>query len=268
MLPAERHQRILDVLRARRSASIAELADALETSASTINRDLSVLAAEGWLRRVRGGASIATGLSADPPAKLERLRNVREKEAIGAAAAALVQPGQVVFLEASTTVRYVARNLKQVRPLTAVTNDIFIAADLADLPEIETIVTGGLLRRATRALVGPLIEHVLDTIHVDVVFTGVSGLHVQHGLSTGNMLEAQTKQRLLKAGDQIVGVADHTKFNRIAFSRLGPVTALDVLVTDELAPADDVERIREMGVTVVIATLNDAPSADGNRDEV
>lgn len=267
MLPDERRQRMLDVLRQRRSASIAELAEALDMSASTINRDLSVLAAEGWLRRVRGGASITTGLSADPPAKLERLRNVREKEAIGAAAAALVQPGQVVFLEASTTVRHVARNLRHVRPLTAVTNDIFIAADLAEMPEIETIVTGGLLRRATRALVGPLIEQVLDTIHVDIVFTGVSGLHIQHGLSTGNMLEAQTKQRLLKAGDQIVGVTDHTKFNRIAFSRLGPITELDMLVTDESAPADDIERIREMGVTVVIAPVSDLPSPDGEHDE-
>jgi len=261
MLPAERQQRILEVLQQRRAASIVELADILETSASTINRDLSVLAAEGWLRRVRGGASITTGLSADPPSKLERLRNVREKEAIGAAAAALVEPGEVVFLEASTTVLYIARQLRHIRPLTAVTNDIFIAAELADTPEIETIVTGGTLRKATRALVGPLVEQVLAAIHVDKVFTGISGLHIVHGLSTGNMIEAQTKQRLLKAGDQIIGVADHTKFNKVAFSRLGPINDLDVLVTDLYAPAEDIERIREMGVTVIIAPFPESSSS-------
>jgi DeoR family fructose operon transcriptional repressor len=243
------------------------LSEALATSPSTINRDLSALAAEGRLRRVRGGASITTGSSVDPLAKLERLRQVEEKNAIAAAAAALVEPGEAIFLEASTTVLHVARRLKSIGPLTAVTNDIFIAAELADVAEIETIVTGGSLRRATRALVGPMTESVLETIHVDKVFTGVSGLHVDHGLSTGNMTEAQTKLRLLKAGDQIIGVADHTKFNKIAFTRLGPVTALDILVTDALAPADDVARLRDLGVRVIVAQGEPAVSGDGTEPD-
>jgi DeoR family fructose operon transcriptional repressor len=157
--------------------------------------------------------------------------------------------------------------LKSIGPLTAVTNDIFIAAELADVAEIETIVTGGSLRRATRALVGPMTESVLETIHVDKVFTGVSGLHVEHGLSTGNMTEAQTKLRLLKAGDQIIGVADHTKFNKIAFTRLGPVTALDILVTDALAPADDVARLRDLGVRVIVAQGEPVVTGDGTEPE-
>jgi len=256
MLSAERHQRILDFLLQRRSASVAELSEELGASASTIGRDLSVLAAEGLLQRVRGGASLSSGLHPDLPSKLERLRNVREKEAIGLAAAAMVEPGEVVFLEASTTVRHVARHLRNMRNLTVVTNDVYIASELADSPGIETIVTGGTLRAATQALIGPLVERVLEIIHVDKVFTGISGIHVDHGLSTGNLTEGQAKQRLLTTGDRIIGVCDHTKFGRVAFCRLGPVNALDVLVTDCLAPAADIARIRELGTEVVAAPID------------
>ena len=263
MLSAERQQRILEFLREHRAASIAELTEMLDASSSTVNRDLSVLAAEGWLRRVRGGASITTGLSADPPAKLERLRQIPEKEAIATAAARLVEPGEVVFLEASTTILHLAHRLRNVRPLTTVTNDVFIAAELADASDIEVIVTGGSLRRSTRALVGPLTEQAIDGIHVDKVFTGISALHLEHGLSTGDLTEAQIKQRLLRSGEQIIGLADHTKFNKIAFSKLGPIAQLTTLVTDELTSADDLDRIRDMGVRVIVAPKANVAEAAG-----
>lgn len=258
MLSAERHQRIIDFLRERRSASIVELAGEIGASPSTVGRDLSVLAAEGLVQRVRGGASIGSGLRPDLPSRLERLRNVQEKDIIGAAAAAQVRPGEVVFLEASTTVLHVARHLRKLHGLTVVTNDIHVAVELADSPHIETILTGGTLRQATQSLIGPLVERVLDTIHVDAVFTGISGIDPEHGLSTGNMIEAQTKLRLLSIGERIIGVSDHTKFGRVAFCRLGPVDALDVLVTDSLAPAGDLERIRDLGVEVIVAAPAEA----------
>lgn len=257
LLAAERHQRIMEILRERRSASVAELAQELGTSQSTINRDLSTLTDHGWIWRVRGGATYLAGSRTDPPAKGERLRRVREKEAIGEAAAELVTEGQVVFLEASTTVASVARHLRQLEQLTVVTNDVFIAAELSDCAGFEVIVTGGLLRQSTLALVGPLVEQLLDSIHVDVVITGISALSPEHGLSTGNLLEAQTKKRLLRSSGLVIGVADHSKFGTSAFVRLGPVSDLDVLVTDDLAPAEDVAFIQELGTRVIVAPVPD-----------
>ena len=257
MLAAERHKRILELVRDRRTVSITQLASELSTSPSTISRDLATLADEGWIWRVRGGATYPSGLGIDPPAKRERLRSVQEKDAIARKAASLVREGQVVFLEASTTVASIGRYLRQMGRLTVVTNDIFLAAELSDVELIETIVSGGLLRHSTLALIGPMVEQLLESIHVDIVFTGISALDVDAGLSTGNMLEAETKRKLFQSGELVVGLADHTKFGKVAFSRLGPLSDLDILITDHLASEDDINRIREMGVQVLVAPEED-----------
>jgi DeoR family transcriptional regulator, fructose operon transcriptional repressor len=253
MLAAERQQRILELVRSRRTVSITDLATELNSSASTISRDLASLSAAGWIWRVRGGATYPAGLGVDPPAARERQRGVEAKDAIARRAADLIQEGQVVFLEASTTVAAMGRYLRPFGRLSVVTNDIFLAAELSEVVGIETIVTGGLLRHSTLALVGPMVEQFLDSIHVDIVFTGISALDLEAGLSTGNLLEAETKRKLFMSGQHVVGLADHSKFGKVAFARLGPLTRLDMLITDHLAPADDLDRIRDFGVQVVVA---------------
>jgi DeoR family fructose operon transcriptional repressor len=255
MLAAERHRQIIEILRRQHAAGIAEIATELRVSPSTVNRDLSTLADEGLLRRVRGGAALMLGLAADTPAKIELHRNVPEKETIAEAAVRLIEPGDVIFLEASTTVLMMAKRLEPPGPLTVITNDVFIAAVFADSPEIETIVTGGSLRRSTRALIGPATNAMVTSIHVDKVFMGISALSIDQGITTGSLAETELKRLLLSCGESVIGLADHSKFGRIAFSHVCPVSDLDVLVTDAEAPEHDVCRIRDMGVSVTCAGM-------------
>lgn len=252
MLSSERRRRILEWLQRESGMTVAELSQRLDVSASTIRRDLTRLAQEGWLEKIHGGATLPLSVATEPPTKLQRLRNVEEKRRIGMLAATLVNPGEVVFLDAGTTTLEVAKNLKRISPLTVVTNDILIAAELLE-SRVEIIVTGGSLHKATVTLTGPLTDRVVGELHVDKVFAAISALSIEHGLTTAVVSEAFTKRAILAAGREVIGVADHSKFGQVAFVAVAPLTALHRLVTDEGTPAADIQRLRELGIEVLLA---------------
>ena len=252
MLSSERRRRILEWLQHETGMTVAELSARLDVSASTIRRDLNKLAQEGWLEKIHGGATLPLSVATEMPTQLQRLRNVEEKRRIGALAATLVNPGEVVFLDAGTTTLEVAKNLKRISPLTVVTNDILIASELLE-SRVEIIVTGGSLHKQTVTLTGPIANRVVEEIHVDKVFAAISALDIEHGLTTAVLNEAFTKRAILAAGREVIGVADHSKFGAVAFVEVAPLTVLQTLVTDSGSPAEDIERIRALGIDVLMA---------------
>ena len=159
-------------------------------------------------------------------------QNRAEKMAIARVAAGMVHDGASIILDAGTTTLEIARLLKDRRNLTVVTNAYPIAAELADAPGVEVIVTGGSVRGRTLALVGPLAEQALEQVNADVVFLGTNGIHLDRGLTTPTTAEASVKRRMIAAARKVVVVADSTKAGRVAFAAVAPVVSMHMLISD------------------------------------
>ena len=251
-----RHAYIVELVLHQGSVTIEELSEKLLISEMTARRDLTELDRRGLLKRVRGGAVSNLGRSYEPPFLTRASKNQAAKEKIGAKAAEFIFDGNSVVLDSGTTVMEIVPWPKEKHNLTVVTNCLKTAARITNLLALESdarlILTGGVVRPNELSMVGPLSEPVLNSLHVDVAFIGIGGIHVDEGLTEFNLEDAQTKKKLLNAAGQKIVVADSSKFGVTAFASVGPFSQIDRIITDESAPAGMIEKIRKQGVDVVV----------------
>lgn len=247
-----RREFILDQLRTARTVQVTEAAVSLATSEMTIRRDLRELEAEGLVRRIHGGAVVVSSRAYEPTFREKSTEFIEEKQRIGAAAAALVEPGDTIILSPGTTTLEIARNLRGRRNLTVVTSAVNIAVELADDPEIEVIVTGGRLRGSTYALVGSLAEENLRSFHVNKLFLGGNGLTVEHGLTTPDLAVATTDRAMLRSAGRVIVTVDHGKIGRTTLCQTAPIELIDVLVSDRGILDEQRRAFERSGVEVII----------------
>jgi DeoR/GlpR family transcriptional regulator of sugar metabolism len=255
VLPKQRQTYILDAIRETGGVRVADLVEELGVSDMTIRRDLDALEAEGLVEKVHGGATaIHQRASYEPGFAAKSTRQRLEKEAIAISAAAMVQPGTAIGLSAGTTTYAVAQRLVDVPGLTVVTNSIWVADVLHQqgTPDQTVVLTGG-RRTPSDALVGPFAVAALRTVNLDQVFMGVHGLDVRAGLTTPNLLEAETDRALVDAGRRLVVVADNTKFGAVGISSIARLDQIDVLITDSGLPANAQSVLSEHVGELVIA---------------
>ncbi len=270
VLARQRHAHILERLRADGGVRVADLVRELEVSDMTIRRDLELLQEQGLLEKVHGGATSVPGSALFEPGFETKAGLQREaKQAIAAATAALVHPGQAIAISAGTTTYAVARRLVDVPRLTVVTNSVPVADVLyhKGRPDQTVILTGG-VRTPSDALAGPFAVAALRTVNVDVVLMGVHGMDARAGFTTPNLLEADTDRALLEAGRRLVVVADHTKWGVIGVSTIAGLAQADILVSDQgldaAAQAILGEHIREV---VIAPMLESRPPLAGVAEE-
>jgi DeoR/GlpR family transcriptional regulator of sugar metabolism len=249
----ERMQRILSMLETRASVPVSELSEAFAVSEVTVRSDLTSLARQGLVARVRGGVRALQQGQSEVGFDLRLRLEVERKRAIARAAAALIGEGEAVALDASTTAYYLALELRAKRELVVVTNGLLVATALADAPGITVLVTGGTLRLSAMSVVGDLGTDVLRTTRINKGFLGARGLSLERGLMDLNPDEVRIKQEMADACEQIYGILDGTKWHRSAL--LSFVGSEDVtgIVTDSSAPADEVDAWRAAGIEVVTA---------------
>ncbi len=255
MLGYQRRERIRQLIAVRQEASVAELAELLGASPSTIRRDLERLEAEGLLERRHGGA-VAPGApqaAPEPPVLQRAGEQAAEKRRIAQAAAGLIGDGETVFISGGTTTAEVARLLPGRQGLTVLTNALNIAQPLLDDPHITVVIVGGLVRRSEMSLVGPLTQQAVRNLRADKVVMSVRAIHPQFGLTNDDLLETETDRAILECAPEVIVVADHTKLGRVAPSLVAPAAAMSILVTDGDAPAEILAALRELGVRVVQA---------------
>jgi DeoR family transcriptional regulator, fructose operon transcriptional repressor len=255
MLPAERRQRVFEVVLARHTVAVTELAELFDVSAMTIRRDLQALEEQGLVEAVHGGARSSLQSPFELSFAQRELVDVAAKRAIGRLAASLVADGEAVALDASTTTLQVARNLVGRRRVTVVTNGIKAAAELGHRPGIEVIVTGGQLHQ-TASLVGPFARATVEQLRVDWLFFSVTGITDGLALTGPSEFDAEIKAALMAIARRVVLVADSTKFGRDSYVRVAPLSAVHAVVSDSwLAPAWQ-ERIAESGSRLHLATVD------------
>jgi DeoR/GlpR family transcriptional regulator of sugar metabolism len=254
VLPTERRQTILRVLAESGSVSVSELSEMTGASLATIHRDLEHLSQAGRLVRVHGGATTADD---DPPATSERRRNIPQKRAIARVAAQWIEPDQVVFLEASSTVARMTEFLPR-SEVVVVTNDPEIALDVAQNTVNEVIILGGTLRSQTRSIVGQMTVGLLRDIKVDLAFIGVSAISID-GLTSVNLIEAETKRAILESASRAIGLATRNKLGRNSLTPIGSIDQLAALVTDAPRTDPHVAALLETGLEVISVTPERAP---------
>src|SRR2546425_6911435 len=240
-------QHILHLLESRDYLPVAELSEAFAVSEVTVRSDLSVLAREGLVARVRGGVRALQQDQSEVGFDLRLRLEVERKRAVARAAAAMVGEGEAVALDASTTAYYLALELRSKRELVVVTNGLLVATALADAPGITVLVTGGALRLSAMSLVGDLGTDVLRTTRINKGFLGARGLSLERGLMDLNPDEARIKQEMADACEQVYGIFDGTKWHRSALLAFVPVEELAGIITDSSAPTVEVEAWRAAG---------------------
>ena len=247
----ERMQHVLRLLETRDYVQVAELSQAFAVSEVTIRSDLGQLARQGLVARIRGGARALQHGQSEVGFDLRMRLEVEAKRAIARAAAEMVNEGEAVALDASTTAYYLALELCSKRELVVVTNGLLVATALAEAPGITVLLTGGVLRLSAMSLVGDLGTDVLRTTRINKGFLGARGLSLPRGLMDLNPDEVRIKQEMADACDQVYGIFDGTKWHRSALLAFVPVEELAGIITDSSAPASEVDAWRAAGVDVM-----------------
>jgi DeoR/GlpR family transcriptional regulator of sugar metabolism len=252
MLAADRENRILELLSGTQGRSIHELAEALAVSVATVRRDLATMEKARLLTRVRGGATLTLARRVEPLFADKETQNREAKERIARTAFGLVDDHDTVYLDGGSTVLMLARLLPQRRDLTVVSNSLMAASALMESGH-RLILVGGEYRSLSRTLVGPLTAHVIRALNVNKAFMGTIGLTVAEGMTTTDVNEAFTKEQIMQRANQVILLADHTKFGVPSFARSGSLEEIDILVTDQVDPSfrGDLE---SRGIEVVVAT--------------
>lgn len=254
MLPEERRKRIVQLVEETGSASVNDLSSLMDVSPMTIRRDISHLASRGLLVKAHGGAiSPRMGTSTEPFYEVKARINVREKQRIGAAAAEMITDGEVVLLDSGSTTFQIARNLKNKRTLTVVTNDLFIASYLSKIPAISVILIGGSIRYGIFSTVGTYAEGMLSQLSVDKVFLGADAVNLEKGILNSNPDEVPIKRLMIDAGRQVILVADNSKFYKLGLAFICEISDVDMILTDDQVNKDLITRLQDRGVTVKLA---------------
>jgi DeoR family transcriptional regulator, aga operon transcriptional repressor len=248
---SERMEHVLRLLETRDYVQVAELAHAFAVSEVKVRSDLTELARQGLVARIRGGVRALQHGQSEVGFDLRLRLEVDRKRAIARAAAAMVDEGEAVALDASTTAYYLALELRSKRELVVVTNGLLVATALADAPGITVLVTGGMLRLSAMSVVGDFGADVLRTTRINKGFLGARGLSLSRGLMDLNPDEVRIKQEMADACEQVYGIFDGTKWHRSALLAFVSVEELAGIITDSSAPAVEVAAWRAAGVNVI-----------------
>ena len=247
MLALERRNLILEKLQAEKRVVVSELSQLYEVSEETIRRDLDKLEKEGLATKSYGGAVI-NEVSIDLPFNIRKNQNVSGKQQMADIAASLVQEGDHIFLDASTTAVFIAKALKEKERLTVITNSMEILLELSDVSGWNIISTGGVMKEGYLAFLGSKTEDAIRSYYVDKVIISCKALDHEWGIMESQEAFGTTKKAMIASGREKILVVDSTKFDQTAFSVAGKLRDIDVVVTDRKPSEKWLAHFAEEGV--------------------
>ncbi len=250
----ERRKKILNILTEHGEVFVDELSAKFNVSEVTIRNDLDQLESKNLLIRARGGAlKHEQSVGIDYMISEKNKLNQAEKIKIGKAAANLITESETIILDSGTTTLEIAKNLGEIKSLNVITNAINIVNQLIPNQGVNIIVPGGTLRKKSHSLVGPIAEKNLKNLSVDKAFIGVDGLDPEHGAFTPNIEEASLNQIMIEITKEVILVADSSKFKRRSLAFICPPNKIDIIVTDDKISKEDLKKLQESGIKIIIA---------------
>ncbi len=249
-----RRNQILQKLTANGEVFVDALSKEFDVSEVTIRNDLDQLEKKRLLIRARGGAmKYEGGVGVDFGLSEKDKINLKEKMAIGQKAANLVKNDDIILIDGGTTTGEFAKNITHLSSLMVITNALNIVNTLCNNPGINLIIPGGNMRHNAQSLVGPIAEKSLSKFHVDKLFLGVDGLDLEKGLYTPNIEEAHMNEQMINISNEVIVLADSSKFNRQSFAYICGLERVNTIVTDNKIDAEFKSQLIDKGIEVIIA---------------
>ena len=232
--------------------SVNDLVQSSGLSASTLRRELRQLVEDGVLKISVGQVTLATS-NEEKPFVFRQMVNIETKQRIARATLDLIQNGDTVFISGGTTTMELVRLIPHQRRLTVITNAFRLASMLIDVPGVELIVLGGVLRPGEQTMHGHLTEWGVHQFRADKLIFGTEAISLQHGITHSQLLEVSTDRALVNAATQVFVLADHTKFGKVAPAFVLSLDKVHVLVSDQELPGDIVQVLKEKNIQVILA---------------
>lgn len=256
MLAVDRRKGILSRLKAAGSITVSELSVLYNVSEETIRRDLSRLEREGLLEKTYGGAYIKDGMHREVPFSLRNVAHVEEKEQIGRRGAELIENGDTIFIDASTTALHVGQAINGKENLIVITNALAAAYRLAEETDAKVICIGGTLRKTSLTAVGRFAENAIKNYYADKAFFSCDGVDRENGITDANENEAEVRKAMLQQAKKRILVADHTKFNRTSFVLIDRFEHVDTVITDQPLSEPWVHFLQNKNIDYIISDVS------------
>jgi len=246
------------LIKEEQRVSVSGLSEFLGVSEVTVRRYLSKLEREGFVKRVRGGAILSETL--DPAVTfatwlIHSKEDQEWKSKIGKVASTLIKRGSTIILDAGTTILEVARSMRKqvLSEVKVVTNNIPAVLELSNLSNITMIIIGGDVRVPSLSTVGPKSVSFLDGLNVDLLFLSVQGVSIEKGLTNTSLSDLPLKKAMISAAKEVVLVADSSKFGRVEFCNVAPISAVHKIVTDGRLLTSTRKEVEALGIELLLA---------------
>lgn len=249
---SDRMVRLLALLDENGQMPLSTLALTFQVSEATIRRDVAILDKQGLLDRTHGGARPVQG-NRELPVRLRNARNLDAKSHIAEAAVALIPEGKhAIALTGGTTTAEAVHALANRDDLTIITNSITIGMRAAEEGQSRVLIAGGVLRSNSLELVGQLAEATLRLVNIGTALVGADGISSAGGLTTHDDTEARTNHQMIERAQRVIALVDSSKIGVITLAKMAELSEIDVLITDDAAPPEELDRIRKAGVEVKV----------------
>ncbi|WP_372744972.1 DeoR/GlpR family DNA-binding transcription regulator [Lutibacter sp.] len=250
---AERHQLILKKLEEKGFVDVNDLSQEFDVSLVTIRKDLKALEEKNLLFRSHGRAIPSNPYATENHVNVKEKIQTKEKIRIATAASSILEPNDSIIIASGTSVIEFAKNLKPVEGLTVLTASLNASLILSENPNIDVIQLGGIVRRSSSSVIGPISEKMLAEFTFTKLFLGVDGIDLEYGLTTTNSMEASLNKEMIKAAQKIIVLADSTKFGRKGFGRICGINDIDHIITDSGIDEKTKNKLIELGINLTIA---------------
>ncbi len=249
-----RQTAIRERLAAQPDVSISELAVEFSVSEMTIRRDFAALESQSHIHRTHGGAMLTERMVLEFDYRDRRKHNRAAKASIAAEAFKIVQPGQRILLDTGTTALELATLLRKAENITVITPSLAVASELQNAPGVAVILLGGVLRRGSPDLTGPVTEHCLELFAADIAFQGAEGIGLDGRIYNTDLRLARVDKLMRRVATRSVLLADHTKIGITALACCGTLADVDIFITSRGATAPALRRLARLKTKIIIAS--------------
>ncbi|HEX7367798.1 MAG TPA: DeoR/GlpR family DNA-binding transcription regulator [Pelobium sp.] len=248
----DRHKYIIDHLEQNGKITVLELSKLFDISEVTIRKDLKLLEDKKLLFRTHGGATKTNPYTTDKSVLIKEQINVAEKERIGNYAAHLAGQSDAIIIGSGTTAYALAKAIKRDSKLTVITASLDIALKLSDNPMIDVLQLGGQIRSTSKSAIGIYAEKILEDISCGILFLGADGVDLEQGITTTNLMEAKLNQKMMKAAQFTVVLADSSKMGKKGLAKICALDQVEQIITDSKISDQMVKSLEDQGIKVTV----------------
>ncbi|QKV55408.1 DeoR/GlpR family DNA-binding transcription regulator [Comamonas antarctica] len=262
LIPEQRREMIVRQLHKHQVLSLHQLTELLGCSHMTVRRDVAALEEKGRVYAVPGGVRIASHQLVEPSHQAKSVTELPQKRGIAAQVAPLLKPGMTVYLDAGTTTACLIPQIVALADMTVITNDFHVALALSDAPQVTVLHTGGMLDHRNGSSVGPLAAATLRELVADVAFLSTSAWDLERGVTTPSAPKVEVKRAAMAIASQRVLLATSAKYGTYGTYRVAGLDEFDLVVTDDTLSEAAVQRMREAGLALEVATAQPDAAAE------